>query len=352
MQKLVVFSLLVCLAGYGLYQLNDGTSDSTVPMTSVAWFPQEQEEDASQQEETASEEATEEEAADDSVESIIEDFDAAMAEFMEAYNAAESQDAKRKLFRESYPQPNDFAGRLMVLVEEDPAAESSADALAWIVQRVRGPMSNEATELLVEHHIKSEAMADIAMTKGRDIPSQENQDFLQRLMDESPVERVQGVAAYSKVMQIQQGQRRYRAMKNAAEKAQTQLDEQDDGDDDEMAEQRMARVRAQIEAYQRYHDSLSSVASAIYEHGETEDGTTMETLFDSIVENYGDVVLAERGDEVITIGERCESTLFEIRYLSIGKTAPDIEGEDLDGEEFNLSDYRGKVVVIDFWGDW
>jgi peroxiredoxin len=32
--------------------------------------------------------------------------------------------------------------------------------------------------------------------------------------------------------------------------------------------------------------------------------------------------------------------------------APDIESEDLDGVKFKLSDYRGKVVVLDFWGDW
>ena len=38
--------------------------------------------------------------------------------------------------------------------------------------------------------------------------------------------------------------------------------------------------------------------------------------------------------------------------LAIGKAAPDITGEDIDGKEFKLSDYRGKVVVIDFWGHW
>ncbi len=38
--------------------------------------------------------------------------------------------------------------------------------------------------------------------------------------------------------------------------------------------------------------------------------------------------------------------------LVIGGTAPDIVGEDLDGVEFKLSDYRGKVVLLDFWGDW
>ncbi len=37
---------------------------------------------------------------------------------------------------------------------------------------------------------------------------------------------------------------------------------------------------------------------------------------------------------------------------SVGEEAPDIEGNDLDGKSFKLSDYRGKVVLLDFWGDW
>jgi hypothetical protein len=38
--------------------------------------------------------------------------------------------------------------------------------------------------------------------------------------------------------------------------------------------------------------------------------------------------------------------------LQVGQLAPEIEGEDLDGVPFKLSDYRGKVVVLDFWGTW
>ena len=38
--------------------------------------------------------------------------------------------------------------------------------------------------------------------------------------------------------------------------------------------------------------------------------------------------------------------------FEIGNLAPKIQGEDLDGVKFKLSDYRGKVVVLDFWGDW
>ena len=47
-----------------------------------------------------------------------------------------------------------------------------------------------------------------------------------------------------------------------------------------------------------------------------------------------------------------ESELFELENLSVGCVAPDIVGKDLDGREFRLSEYRGKVVMLDFWGHW
>lgn len=36
----------------------------------------------------------------------------------------------------------------------------------------------------------------------------------------------------------------------------------------------------------------------------------------------------------------------------VGNIAEEIVGQDMDGVEFRLSDYRGKVVVLSFWGDW
>jgi DNA-binding ferritin-like protein (Dps family) len=39
-------------------------------------------------------------------------------------------------------------------------------------------------------------------------------------------------------------------------------------------------------------------------------------------------------------------------HFALGMTAPDITGVDLDGVAFNLSDYTGKVLFVDFWGDW
>lgn len=42
----------------------------------------------------------------------------------------------------------------------------------------------------------------------------------------------------------------------------------------------------------------------------------------------------------------------QLQKFAIGAQAPDIVGEDIDGVAFKLSDYRGKVVLLDFWGFW
>lgn len=38
--------------------------------------------------------------------------------------------------------------------------------------------------------------------------------------------------------------------------------------------------------------------------------------------------------------------------LEVGNLSPEIAGMDLAGQRFRLSDYRGRVIVVDFWGDW
>lgn len=41
-----------------------------------------------------------------------------------------------------------------------------------------------------------------------------------------------------------------------------------------------------------------------------------------------------------------------VSQLTIGKTAPEITGLDLDAKPLKLTDYRGKVVLLVFSGDW
>jgi hypothetical protein len=72
----------------------------------------------------------------------------------------------------------------------------------------------------------------------------------------------------------------------------------------------------------------------------------IETLFERAAHEYGDVKFRDG-----TIGETAKSELYAIRHLSVGRVAPDIEGQDQDGTKFKLSDYRGKVVLLYFWSE-
>jgi hypothetical protein len=71
----------------------------------------------------------------------------------------------------------------------------------------------------------------------------------------------------------------------------------------------------------------------------------IEALFEQAAEEYGE----EKLPAGTTVAQRARAELFGVRNLSVGKEAPDIEGEDQDGRRFKLSDYRGRVVLLDFW---
>ena len=63
-------------------------------------------------------------------------------------------------------------------------------------------------------------------------------------------------------------------------------------------------------------------------------------------------LVSEQGRPLGTIEKLMEGQMFTFKYLRVGVIAMEIEGEDIDGVKFKLSDYRGKVTVLDFWGNW
>jgi hypothetical protein len=73
-----------------------------------------------------------------------------------------------------------------------------------------------------------------------------------------------------------------------------------------------------------------------------------EKLFERVANAYPNVELYPGR----TLAAQAKVELFELRDLAIGKVVPEIEGEDADGKHFRLSDYRGKVVLLEFWGNW
>ncbi len=50
--------------------------------------------------------------------------------------------------------------------------------------------------------------------------------------------------------------------------------------------------------------------------------------------------------------DRINAPKFQEERLQIGMVVPEIVGTDLFGKPMRLSDFRGKVTVLDFWGNW
>lgn len=91
--------------------------------------------------------------------------------------------------------------------------------------------------------------------------------------------------------------------------------------------------------------SLATLLKDEAKYGQDKKATMeAEKLFERVIRDFGQV--RQRG---FKLEDLAKPELSELRRLSIGKPAPEIEGEDLDGEPMKLSDYRGKVVVLTFW---
>lgn len=53
-----------------------------------------------------------------------------------------------------------------------------------------------------------------------------------------------------------------------------------------------------------------------------------------------------------TFAEAATAFVFALENLLVGKPCPDFQAVDAEGVAFKLSDYLGKVVLLDFWGFW
>lgn len=94
--------------------------------------------------------------------------------------------------------------------------------------------------------------------------------------------------------------------------------------------------------------ALFTLGAVLLESPRSENKAEGRDCFEAVIAEYG--ALAYRGDS--TYAKAAAGFLFELDRLQLGMAAPDFESVDENGVPWKLSDYRGKVVVIDFWGFW
>ena len=91
--------------------------------------------------------------------------------------------------------------------------------------------------------------------------------------------------------------------------------------------------------------SLATMLKDEAKYGENKKATVeAKKQFERVIAEFGQV--KQRGFPLEALAK---PELDELRRLTIGNVAPEIEGQDLDGQPMKLSSYRGKVVVLTFW---
>lgn len=215
-------------------------------------------------------------------------YEKQMKDFRTAIEVAEEKD-RRKVYDEKCPKPLNYASEFMYIADTHPDSQAAVDSLFWVAQNTRGLRTEKvAVDRLFENHIDAKEMVQ----------------FCFQLL-------------YAK-----------HKSENAESRLKRLIDES---------------PHRQVQGIATY-----CLASFLRRHEqEDENKEKYVELFNTVVANYEDVRFRDR-----PIAKMAEGALFEIEHLTVGATVPDIEAEDLDGKPFKLSEYRGKVVMLSFWGDW
>jgi hypothetical protein len=204
--------------------------------------------------------------------------------------------------------------------DADPKDATSFEIVVWLLQIGRGHTDRaELLGLIEKNHMQREELAAQCNMLARD-EEPLAREIVERSMKDSPHAAVRGHATFALAQ----------AALRDADAAQRMRDEKD--------EEKLARLRKFTPA-----DQLAKLDSMDIPAVRKD----AEAMLERVANEYADVSAGKR-----TLGEQASNQLFEMRHLVVGKPAPDIEAEDLAGTPFKLSDYRGKVVLLDFWGHW
>ena len=245
-------------------------------------------------------------AADDKKEPLADQFKALEKEFKDSimaiqkeFTTAKTGEEKKAIREKFFALRPKYAEKALALAQSDTKDPAACEA-AIFAMSVAGdsPVGTKAAELITTVFVNSpklkSSLADLSRNANGD-------KILKTIHEKTTDKDTKGVASYL-----------------LAAKA---LEEADQPEEPLSAEKQAA-------AFKAVEDQLNKIAK---EHGTVE--------------------FSEGGSKQ-TLAKAVESQLFFLNNLTVGKVLPDSVAQTLDGKKTKISDYRGKVVVLDIWATW
>ena len=258
---------------------------------------------AQEKEESKAEQATETESFEDQIDQLKEKLTDEVEKLSEEYHDAETLDERKALSQRRREFEKLIVEDAIGLIRKMDAERQRVKTIGSLLEmQVKGEARTSLLKEIQTNHKKSKELGPLlkSLAKVR-TPTQEIEDVYRHIIKHNPNENVKAQTTFALYQYLDGLKERTFGAKRGSYFA--------------------SRSDNQIDA-------------------------EVDKLLDDCVEKYADVKNGKK-----TYGELA-SKILQVRNIKVGKIAPDIEGVDLDDVAFKLSDYRGKVVVIDFWGDW
>jgi hypothetical protein len=256
---------------------------------------------------------------------LVQEYEKAQMDFRKALANAKGREEQQKVFQGKYPRPDKFASRFLELAEKHPKDPAAVDSLSWIVTHLQAVKSDpespqtKAMKILLRDHIQSEKMASVCPSLGH-AQDEDSRQLLNAVLEKNKHRSAQAQACLALAQQAENRMRLARRFKEEPEMA------------------------------KNYENFMGKEAvEALVKAGPDKLSKETEVLYERVAKDFADVADSNGG----TVGDKAKGKLDALRHpILVGKPAPEIEAEDIDGAKFKLSDYRGKVVLLDFWGHW
>jgi hypothetical protein len=189
-------------------------------------------------------------------------------------------------------QADAFAPKMLEFAAKNAKDPAAAEALAWVINTVQlGKEFEDAADMYAKDHAASDKAGSVLGMLG-DSDADAAARCLRAILAKNQSRSIQSGAAYNLALWLY------------------------------VESERLARL-------DEMPASLKTAAEA-------------EKFYTLVIEKYSDSP---------NFG-KAKKELNTLKTVAFGKVVPEITGEDHTGAAFKLSDYRGKVVAIVFWGDW
>jgi len=291
---------------------------------------------------------------------VEKDWAAAQAAFMKAYQEAKTGQERKQVLKEKRPKADSFAERCLKLAEAHPDSPAAIKALFWVLANAgNSDASKKATATLKDSlvarsdldqlHATLSGVSAYSLAELAPDVAEKVQKHLDHPKAPALLVWVCSATVYGPTPALSKlyNQTVDLLMDKFTDRKELlplcsllAMDE-----DPAWAEKHLRTLYAKNPNDDIRRSAKFSLASVL-KNKDAASQPEAEKLFQSVIEELG------KNAAKNPIVQQAQAELDDMKVRGLGRPAPEIAGNDLDGKAFKLSDYKGKVVLLDFWGFW